>query len=255
MQILVGDTGLVGSNLKNQIQFDKTFNSKNINKFNELVDDGATIYLSCLPATKWLINQSDISKRQDYENCENLINIFSKKQYKKVILISTIDVYLGKEHGLDEDAALVPEELGYGENRLFFEQAIGNELDYKSLKIYRLPGLFGEGLEKNILFDLTNGNNLDNININSYYQWYNLNRLKLDISAGNNLDNKIINLFTEPVYTKDILDRYFPNQNIGYNSEEPVVYDYKTKLFESGYIDTATNIIKEIGEYLHANRR
>jgi len=254
MRILVGNTGLVGSNLSKQMHFDKTFNSKNIDKFDKYVDDGATLYLSCLPATKWLINQSDISKRKDYENCEKLINIFSKKKYDRLVLISTIDVYLGSDQGLDEDAKLIPSEMSYGENRLHFEKAISNELDYNSLNIYRLPALFGQGLKKNILFDLINKNNLDKINTNSYYQWYNLNRLSSDINNINLIDNDVVNLFTEPVYTKDLLDKYFLNQEIGYHSEEPIVYEYKTKFFESGYIDSAKNVIKEIGEYLNENR-
>lgn len=254
MRVLIGSTGLVGSNLLDQMEFDKVFNSKNIDCFDKSVIDGSTLYLSCLPATKWLINQSDVSKRKDYENCKKLIEIFSKKQYDRIVLISTIDVYLGTERGLDEDAKLIPSKLSYGENRLRFEKAVANELNYNSLNIYRLPALFGKGLKKNVLFDLTNKNNLDKINTNSYYQWYNLNRLSSDINNVNLISSSVVNLFTEPIYTKDILDKYFTNQDIGYHSDEPVVYDYKTKLFESGYIDSAKNVIKEIGEYLYENR-
>ena len=34
------------------------FNSKNIHEFNSVAKDGDEIFLSCLPATKWIVNKN-----------------------------------------------------------------------------------------------------------------------------------------------------------------------------------------------------
>lgn len=57
MKIIVGNTGLVGTTLCESINFDLKFNSSNIGEFISLVEDGSELYLSCLPATKWMVNK------------------------------------------------------------------------------------------------------------------------------------------------------------------------------------------------------
>lgn len=250
VKILVGCTGLVGKNLLEQTDFDFLYSSKNMdNSF----PDGCDLYLACLPATKWMINQSTESKILDCINCLNIIDILSKKRYNKVVLISTIDVYLNSEAGSDEDKLIDNDGIGYGQNRLLFEKLVQKELQYNSLKIYRLPALFGDGLKKNVLFDLINSNNIKHINKNSYYQWYNLDRLWDDINSYEKQEGFVVNLFTEPVFTKDIVDKYF-DSSIGFMSDLPVIYNYKTKFSTSGYILSAEEVMSEIEGFIRANR-
>lgn len=254
MKILIGNTGLVGKTLSSQMDFDLYFNSKNIKDFDKIVEDDYDIYLSCLPAEKWKINQSPQSKIADLKNCLDIADILSSKKYNNIVLLSTIDVYLNSKSGCDEDKDIAISNIGYGQNRLIFERLIENEIKFNSFKIYRLPALFGSGIKKNVLFDLMNNNNLDKINVNSYYQWYNLKNLSSDIELRLNSNSKIFNLFTEPIHTKKIIDLYFNGKQIGYQSAEPVIYDYKTKHSDFGYIDSAENILRQIGEFLNANR-
>jgi hypothetical protein len=105
MKILIGSTGLIGTTLKESIKFDYEFNSKTINYFlnNDYMD--VELYLSCLPATKWLVNKNI---PEDIKNIENIINIITKKTYKKVILISTIDVYCDSPLMIDESSGRYP---------------------------------------------------------------------------------------------------------------------------------------------------
>ena len=49
-KILIGSTGLVGTTLKETIEFDYEFNSKNINEFLDYNYEDAELYLSCLPS-------------------------------------------------------------------------------------------------------------------------------------------------------------------------------------------------------------
>jgi hypothetical protein len=85
MKVIVGNTGLVGSTLCENIKFDLSFNTSNLIDFPKNVVDGSELYLTCLPATKWLVNK-DTTK--DFENIMNIINLIKGKKYSKVILIS-----------------------------------------------------------------------------------------------------------------------------------------------------------------------
>ena len=90
MNILIGHTGLIGETLKEKINFDFVYNSKNISNFDKQVSNGNNLWLSCLPATKWLVNKN---LQEDIQNINFLINILTKKNYNNVFLFSTIDVY------------------------------------------------------------------------------------------------------------------------------------------------------------------
>ena len=90
MKIIIGNTGLVGTTLCESINFDLKFNSLNLSDFPNIVGDGSELYLTCLPATKWIVNKNVTG---DFENLINILNVIKQKKYSKVILISTIDVY------------------------------------------------------------------------------------------------------------------------------------------------------------------
>jgi hypothetical protein len=242
-KILVGNTGLVGQTLKENIKFDLEFNSKNINLFENSVKDGCELWLSCLPATKWMVNKN---LNQDIENIMSIINIIKHKTYSRVILISTIDVYSDSPMLSNEDYKPNFGGLSYGSNRLLFEYLVDKFLTKDDYKVYRLPALFNNKIKKNILFDLINNNNVESINRNSYFQWYNLDNLHTFILETYKTQRSVFNLFTEPLRTLEIIE-LFPQ----YSNKIPyisggVVYDYKTNLTESGYIQTAEEVLKEI---------
>ena len=68
-KILVGNTGFVGSNLSEQIEFDQSFNSKNIEKAYGLNPD--LLYYAGVPAQKFI---ADKNPKQDFEIIESAIN-------------------------------------------------------------------------------------------------------------------------------------------------------------------------------------
>ena len=125
---------------------------------------------------------------------------------------------------------------------------ITQNLEYNSIKVLRLPGVYGPYLKKNILFDIKNSNNLDQININSYYQWYNINLIALDIEAANYDDRTIFNLFPEPVSTREIVER-FCDKPIGYEGKLKA-YNYQTNITTKRYWYDSETSLKEIEEFL-----
>lgn len=244
--IIVGSTGFVGQTLMGDISFHYAFNSRNIEDLEDC-PDGCNLYLSCLPATKWKVNQNLV---EDIENINNLISILKKKRYARVYLISTIDVYGDSPHGVDEDYSPNYSGLNYGSNRLMFESLVKNYLEYEKYYVFRLPALYGRGLKKNIIFDLMNNNQVEKINLNTKFQWYDMQDLSKDICefTYHNPDAEVFNLYPEPVLTLDIVERFFPEKKC--SGGIPFGYDFRTKYNETGYIYDKEVTLKKLARFL-----
>jgi hypothetical protein len=250
MKIIIGNTGLVGTTLCKSVNFDLKFNSSNLSDFPNIVEDGAELYLTCLPATKWMVNKNATG---DFENMMNILNLIKCKKYKKVILISTIDVYNSSELKSNENTIPLIQNFNYGNNRYLFEVLVKEYLQTEELKIFRLPALFNQHIKKNILFDLINNNNVELINSNSSYQWYNLNNLSNDIiKYSEKYPNEIVfNLFPEPIDSLEIINLFpFLLNQVNF-SENKIVYDFTTKFSNNGYISLKEEILKEIKELIN----
>lgn len=147
MKILVGHTGFVGSNLKDQTNFDKHFNSSNIEESFGTNPD--VLVYSGVRAEKFLANSEP---EKDFEVIENAIENIKKINPNKIILISTVDVY-PVPVGVDESELIDKEKIQpYGKNRLHLEEWV--EANFEDYLIVRLPGLFGKNIKKNFIYDL-----------------------------------------------------------------------------------------------------
>ncbi|ULL19031.1 NAD(P)-dependent oxidoreductase [Paenibacillus sp. H1-7] len=249
MKALIGYTGFVGSNLLKQASFDCLYNSKNIeeikgNKFSQVFCAGA-------PAVKWKANQDPYS---DWNSITSLINNLKEIECERFILVSTVDVYKDPNN-VTEDSE-VDESLldAYGKHRFYLEQFVEDK--FPKTNIVRLPGLFGDGLKKNIIYDFLHNNCIDMINCENVFQFYNLDRIYRDIMLIIQNDIARVNFGTEPVSVKEVASFAF---NINFNNtteKMPVYYDMRTKystLFNSnspGYIDSKENILNQIKEFV-----
>lgn len=143
---LVGYTGFVGSNLAASASFDGLYNSKNISEAFGTNPD--VLYYSGVPAQKFIANKFP---DEDFKTVENALENIKKINPKKVVLISTVDVYKAP-NGKDETAFMETENLHpYGANRLWLEQQV--MANFEDYLIVRLPGLYGQNLKKNFIFD------------------------------------------------------------------------------------------------------
>ena len=144
---LVGYTGFVGGNLAASHPFDLRYNSKNItDAFSESHD---LVVYAGMRAEKFLANSDPEGDRRLAE--EALHNI-RRMAPKKLVLISTVDVYKDPR-GVDETTPIDTEGLHpYGYNRYLLEQWVQQE--FPDCHIIRLPGLFGRGIKKNFIYDM-----------------------------------------------------------------------------------------------------
>jgi hypothetical protein len=198
-----------------------------------------------LPSTKWLINKDT---KTDIETVIEIIKLIGDVKYKNVYVISTIDVYGNSPVGVDEDFEPIFKDFSYGSNRYLFEKMVVKHLNYENAKIFRLPALFSKNIKKNILYDLINNNNLESINSNSSFQWYNLNNLTKDIEIlSHQYPNEMIfNLFTEPIESMDIINLFPHNINKVSHLNTKIIYDFTTKFNKTGYHNTKEQVLTDI---------
>jgi nucleoside-diphosphate-sugar epimerase len=198
---LIGYTGFVGSNIAAKHSFDDLYNSKNIADIHGKTYD--LVVSAANRAEMWRINQEP---EKDLSEIKEFISHIEKANIKKLVLISTVGVYK-QANGVDEDTPIDQEGLlPYGKNRYYLEQFCRDHFD---TTVIRLPGLFGPGLKKNVIFDLLNDNNTDRIHADGIYQYYNLENTWKDIALALQHNLLLVNFATEPVSTREVAQQCF----------------------------------------------
>jgi nucleoside-diphosphate-sugar epimerase len=202
---IVGATGFIGGQLSSRYKNVRRYGRQNISDLKN--DDSDLIIIAAAPAAKWLANSEP---ENDLENIEILINSLKVIRNKKCVLISTIDVF---PSGIEfSESQLLPDSHpeAYGANRGYLEKSLARELN--DLHIVRLPGMFGPGLKKNLIFDLMNAREVPEINSASTFQFYDVRSLPGHIALCIENDLKIANLATEPISVEEIYNSCFELQ-------------------------------------------
>jgi hypothetical protein len=248
---LIGHTGFVGGNLARQHKFEGLFNSKNIEaiagrSFDLVVCSGA-------PAEKWKANAEP---DHDLRNIERLVRALEQIEARRVVLISTVDVFLNPVD-VDEDSPTPMTGLhAYGRNRRRLEEIVAARFD---ALVARLPALYGRGLKKNVVYDLLHDNDVHKIDSRGVFQFYNVDRLWGDLSIALDNDLALVHLPTEPVSVADVarggFDIEFTNEVV----PAPARYDVKTKhaaLFggTGTYVETKAQELAGIAEFVARER-
>jgi len=218
---LIGHTGFVGSNILRQTQFDCLYNSKNIDMLKEIIR--FEIVVCAAPASvKWAANKYP---EEDFVSIKLLMDVLETIETQKFILISTIDVY-PEARMVDEDFPIDLEGLvPYSKHRRQLELFVENRFD---ALVVRLPGLFGFGLRKNIIYDLLH-NDLKFVHQDGVLQYYNLDNIWRDLSIGLKNNLKVLNIAPEPTSVKEITKEAFGIEFNNALPPPPPLYDMHTK--------------------------
>jgi nucleoside-diphosphate-sugar epimerase len=250
---LIGYTGFVGSNLNHAASFDALYNTQNIPE----IRGQAFEQLVCAApqAKKWWANQNPAA---DLELIQQLMDHLEQTQVNRFVLISSIDVF-PRITEVDESFDCTCEENhAYGHNRLLLEQFVTAQ--FPQVHIVRLPGLFGPGLRKNVIFDLIHNNEIEKINPESQFQWYDVTRLWQDIQRAISQNLQLVMLATEPVATGTIQKRFFPDAVMGAAAPKSVYYNVQTRYSElfggkDGYILSHSQVLDDIGRFIATEQR
>jgi nucleoside-diphosphate-sugar epimerase len=247
---LIGHTGFVGGNLARQRGFDEFYRSTNIEEIAGRTFD--LVVCSGAPAAKWKANQEPDADRLCLDRLWSSLESVSAR---KLILISTIDVY-ARPIGLDEDADVDPvRATAYGRHRHQLERRVADRFD--SL-IVRLPGLFGDGLKKNVIHDFLHKHDIEKIDSRAVYQFYSLDHLWDDIERALGGGLRVVNFATEPVSVREVardgFGFHFANEVVS----EPALYDFRTRhdrIFggSAGYIYKKSQVLNDLQSFVSAN--
>lgn len=128
-------------------QYKYRFDSKNSGELEGKSFD--LLVCAGVPGHKTLANQFP---EQDWEKISTLMKHLTQVRCAKLVLISTIDVIpVGDEK--DEDVELSEDGMfAYALHRIKMEKFVRQQ--FEDVTIIRLPGIFGNGLRKNFIFDL-----------------------------------------------------------------------------------------------------
>jgi hypothetical protein len=248
---LIGYSGFVGGNLRSQMTFEEEYNSLNIDQiagksFDLVVCAGAK-------AEKWKANKDP---EGDLQHIEFLIKHLASIEAKRFILISTVDVY---SHPIQVDEDFQADENhpeAYGRHRARLERFVRER--FSSL-IIRLPGLFGSGLKKNIIYDFLHNNDIQRIHPESLFQFYALHHLAADIDIAQSHSINLLNLATEPTSVLEISRFAFQKEFQNIPPGKPVRYDMRTRhagLFggSTGYAYSKERVLAELKEFVELQR-
>lgn len=248
---LIGSTGFVGSNLRRSSSFGSLFNSTNVGEirgrsFRRLV-------CAAPGAEKWKAN---LDPAGDRAAVEKLWRSLESVEAKKLILISTVDVY-PEPAGVDENSEIDIERCSpYGRHRLELERKVADRFD---ALILRLPGLFGPGLRKNALHDLLNDHRVFAIDSRAVYQFYDVTRLAHDLELAEHANLTLLNVATEPIGIDRVAREVFDVALGSGENPTPARYDFLTthaELFggRDGYLQSSDVILEAIREWVRSER-
>jgi len=154
-----------------------------------------------------------------------LMDVLETIETQKFILISTIDVY-PTARMVNEDFPIDMSELApYSRHRRELELFVENRFN---ALVVRLPGLFGSGLRKNIIYDLLH-NNQRFVHQDGVLQYYNLENIWRDLIIALKNDLKVLNIAPEPTAVKEIAAAAFGIDFDNNLSPPPPIYDMHTK--------------------------
>jgi hypothetical protein len=247
---LVGYTGFVGGYLRQIFPDASLYNSSNMP---EIAGENFDLLLiSAMPAEKWKANKFP---DEDKENLESLKGALKKVKAERVLLISTVDVFEKPTNILETDVPVSSVSQAYGTNRRNFEEFI--VVNFPKSWIVRLPGLVGQGLKKNVIYDIKHGKPTSGVPINSVFQFYPMSRLERDLKIVLKLESGYFHFAVEPISMLEICQEFGLNQDsFAPQSSSAPFYNFKTKNAEAWektgqYLVDKTECMQEIDRYLN----
>lgn len=250
---IIGHTGFVGGNIVRQRRVDRSYHRPNIAEIRG--ERFETLWISGAPAQKWVANADP---EGDAAAMSVLREHLRHVEAAEVVLISTVDVY-PEPFGVDETAEMSADDhpQAYGRNRLAFEQFVRR--NFPRALVVRLPGLFGPGIRKNLVYDLLNERE-EFVHRDSCFQFYDLTQLCDDVDVAIAAGLELINLATEPTPARDVAKEVFGRELVRVEGD-PARYDVHTRhaaLFglpaESPYLVDREGVLQGLHSFVRAMR-
>lgn len=252
MDALIGHTGLVGGTVARARAFDASYRSSDIDTMRGRTFD--LVVCAGVRAEKWKANQDP---EADRAGIDRLTDVLDTVRIGHLVLVSTIDVYPSPV-GVDERTPIDAGTLhAYGRHRHALEQFCRDRF---ACTVVRLPGLFGQGLKKNAIFDLIHDNAVDRIHPDSEFQFYALEQLWRDIERVRETGISLVNFSVAPTRMGDIAERVFGRVLTAPPGAGAARYDMRSLYAgrfggRGGYWYDAESTLGAIGRFIADERR
>lgn len=217
---LIGCSGYVGTTLQRQADFSDLYRSSNISEIDGQSFD--CVVCAAAPAKKWIANRAP---EADLQNIERLMSHLKTINCHTFVLISTVDVF-NSPIGVDESAtadAVAP----YGRHRALLEAFVMEH--FPRHLIVRLPGLVGPGLQKNVIFDFLNDNNVKSIDSRSIFQFYPMVNLWYDIQLALRANLSLVHFSAMPISVAEVSAQGFGKSFENSLAGAPAEYDMRSQ--------------------------
>ena len=193
---LIGSTGFVGGNLGSQAGFSVHYHSRNIEEIRGRTFD--VVVSAATPAEK---SQANADPATDASSIYRLTECLERVRARKFVLISTVDVY-PDPFGVDEASEIdARRSTPFGRHRKELEEFVQSRFDPV---VVRLPGLFGNGLKTNVIYDLMHNHPLEDIDPRAEYQFYSLDWIWRDVRRALESGLSLVNIATEPICVAEL---------------------------------------------------
>lgn len=245
---LIGYTGFVGQSILRSREVHYCLNRGNISEC--AGDHFDLLIIAAGDARKWYANQYP---EDDTRHIEALQTAISKIGASRVVQISTVDV-LDRKSG-DEATEICDERCDtYGANRLKLEHFLRK--NFKTCSVIRLPGLYGAGLKKNLIFDISQNRRLDGFNPKSTFQWFDMSEVNrvIDLTLEHCLD--LLHVCAEPMSAGEVAASLNGQVETMQDTAPLVHYDVRTRYSDllpisaPGYLYGADQTINRIRQFL-----
>jgi nucleoside-diphosphate-sugar epimerase len=218
---LVGWTGFVGGALAPRVRPVARFRSTDIDQLAQA--DVDEVVCAGAPAEKWRANAEP---EADWAGISRLIDALDRSAATSCVLVSTVDVYADSRGADESTPADTAQEQAYGRHRALLEEFVTGRFD--DVLIVRLPGMFGPGLKKNLVFDLIHQPEARFAHESSTFQFYDVRELWGHVLLARDAGLSVVNLATEPVSSAEVARDCF---GVDYRcTDRPEVgYDLRTR--------------------------
>jgi nucleoside-diphosphate-sugar epimerase len=201
------------------------------------------------PAEKWRANADP---EGDLTSIRRLLAALDSSTASSCVLVSTVDVFADSV-GADEHRPPDRDQpSAYGRHRAMLEDFV-RERFAESL-VLRLPGVFGPGLKKNLVFDLLHQPHGRFAHRNSTFQFYDIRDLWGHVLQAQDAGLSLVHLATEPVSAAEVAREAF---RIDYQCQDPARVDYDLRTMhaadlagrEGPYLRTRGEVLASIREW------
>lgn len=243
---VLGSTGLMGSTVVRQRPVAAGFHRPDLEEAAK--QPWGWLWVAAAPAEKWIANEDP---ERDLAGIDRVAEVVARTRAEQVVLISTVDVYPNPVQVVEDDTKRSADHpVPYGRNRLYLEERVREA--HPTALVLRLPGVFGSGFKKNLVYDLLHERPEEFTHRDSSFQMYDLGRLCDDAECAVAAGLTTVNLATEPVTAQEIAREVFDRE---LTNETRVVARYDVRTAYASILGGRCQYLTSRNEVLEALRR